>query len=144
MKKNIKLILTLIIISTLIFMPEINAATLVGGDYYYFNRSTGAYNSLKISSNYGKDRVKELTGETDVNGKPAYCVEWGKSIKTKNYQKDTSLDSKSKNAILAGIIIENINGDHSGTKAYGMTAAALNTFFSKKYSYAASKNYYSG
>ena len=144
MKKNTKLLLTLITITSLIFMPEINAATLAGGgECYYFNRSTGAYNSLKISSNYGKDCVKELTGETDVNGKPAYCVEWGKSIKTKNYQKDTSLDSKSKNAILAGIIIENINGDYSGTKAYGMTAAALNTYFSKKYSYAASKNFYS-
>lgn len=146
MKKHIKtmLILVLIAITTLIFIPEVSAATLpVSNNCYYFNSSTGAYSAKQTNSNYERDCVKELTGETDVDGKKAYCVEWEKQIRDKSYQKNSSWNKNSKNAILAGIMIKNINGNYSGNEAYGMTAAALNTFFSKKYSYASSMNFYS-
>jgi len=147
MKKNIKtmLVLVLISITTLIFIPEVSAATLItSNNCYYFNSSTGSYSAKQINSNYDvRDCHKELTGETDVDGKKAYCVEWAKEIRDKSYQKNSSWNKNSKNAILAGIIIENINKNYSGNEAYGMTAAVLNTFFSKKYSYASSMNLYS-
>lgn len=145
MIKNTKkiLVLILITITTIILIPEAKAATLKGdGECYYFHNSSGDYSGVKISSNYGKDCVKELTGDTNVNGKKAYCVEWGKSIKTKSYKQNTSWKPETKNSILAGIIIQNVNNDYSGNKAYGITSAALNTYFSKQLSYAASKNFY--
>ena len=130
MKQANKIIL--IILISFCCMNNIKAEKLVGSNTCYnFNHTTGAY----LGS--GKNDCLKT-----IEGSHAYCVEWGKNIKTTIYARDGSWHETSKEAIVAGIIIDKINAKYLGLEAYGTTSAILNTHFSLSKNNAGSYNFY--
>lgn len=135
-KKAPKIIfISLIILLSTSFTINAQAATLpYSNNCFKFNRTTGAYEE---SGNGGTDCVKTLDGEY------AYCIEWKKHIRTHQYEINNSWYQNSKEAILTGILIKNINNKYTGNKAYATIAATLNTLNSNYLNNASSYNYYS-
>ena len=134
-----KKILILTVLCFLFSSTNVNAVTVTSSSRYYFNRTTGAYSSTE-KSGYGTDHVKK------IGNNYAYCVNWhiGMGANHSKYAKDSSWNTKSKNAIIGGIIVENIAKDYSDAlKRYHMTAATLNTYFSKALKDSHSRNFYS-
>ncbi len=127
-----KLQLLLIIMFMFLFMEPVNAVNFDSGTCYYFNKTTGAY-----SSSGGRDCVKKM------DGKYVYCTQWKLAFGTgSKYKKDTSWNSNTKNAIIAGIMIDLVQEKYEGVRAYHMTAAVLNTYFAKALKSSGSRNFY--
>lgn len=111
-----------------------------------FNQSTGAFTGSYVGSNgscgstttYGMDRVKLIGSQY------AYCVQWKLAARSYNYYEDTTWNKGSASAIMAGYLINYVNGKYSSMpEQYEMTAATLNTFFSKYIGDSNSMNFYS-
>ena len=135
MKKN-KLLLSFIIMMFL-SLRNVNAITYTStGVCYYFNHTTGAY-TTNGSGDVGKDCIKK------IGDKYAYCTQLRVSISSNTgYSKDSNWKKDSKKAIIAGMIIEEVNKKYTGTKAYAMTAAVINTYFNKALNSGSSRNFY--
>ena len=136
MKKN-KLLLTFIIMMFL-SLKNVNAITYTStGVCYYFNHTTGAY-TTNGSGDVGKDCIKK------IGNKYAYCTQYRLHITSNTgYTKDSNWKGDSKKAIIAGMIIEEVNKKYDGTQAYAMTAATINTYFNKALNSGSSRNFYS-
>lgn len=136
MKKN-KLLLTFIIMMFL-SLKNVNAITYTStGVCYYFNHTTGAY-TTNGSGDVGKDCIKK------IGNKYAYCTQYRLHITSNaGYTKDSNWKGDSKKAIVAGMIIEEVNKKYDGTQAYAMTAATINTYFNKALNSGSSRNFYS-
>lgn len=136
MKKN-KLLLSFIIMMFL-SLKNVNAITYTStGVCYYFNHTTGAY-TTNGSGDVGKDCIKK------IGDKYAYCTQLRVSISSNTgYSKDSNWKKDSKKAIIAGMIIEEVNKKYDGTQAYAMTAAVINTYFNKALNSGSSRNFYS-
>lgn len=136
MKKN-KLLLSFIIMMFL-SLKNVNAITYTStGVCYYFNHTTGAY-TTNGSGDVGKDCIKK------IGNKYAYCTQYRLHIDSNTgYTKDGNWKSDSKKAIIAGMIIEEVNKKYDGTQAYAMTAATINTYFNKALNSGSSRNFYS-
>lgn len=136
MKKN-KLLLTFIIMMFL-SLKNVNAITYTStGVCYYFNHTTGAY-TTNGSGDVGKDCIKK------IGNKYAYCTQYRLHITSNTgYTKDSNWKGDSKKAIVAGMIIEEVNKKYDGTQAYAMTAATINTYFNKALNSGSSRNFYS-
>lgn len=135
MKKN-KLLLSFIIMIFL-SLENVNAITYTStGVCYYFNHTTGAY-TTNGSGDVGKDCIKK------IGDKYAYCTQLRVSISSNTgYSKDSNWKKDSKKAIIAGMIIEEVNKKYTGTQAYAMTAAVINTYFNKALNSGSSRNFY--
>lgn len=138
--KNNKLILffTFVIMILFVNSEKVNAITYTStGVCYYFNHTTGAY-STTGSGDVGKDCIKK------IGNKYAYCTQLRLHITSNTgYTKDGNWKSDSKKAIIAGMIIEEVNKKYDGTQAYAMTAAVINTYFNKALNSGSSRNFYS-
>ncbi len=136
MKKN-KLLLSFIIMMFL-NLKNVNAITYTStGVCYYFNHTTGAYSTVN-GTDMGKDCIKK------IGDKYAYCTQLYVKIPDGNtrYTQDSKWKKDSKKAIIAGMIIEEVNKKYTGTKAYAMTAAVINTYFNKALNSGSSRNFY--
>ena len=118
MKKKLYLLGLLLVL--FVFIPSANAVTYSSGDYYYFNATTGAYSTTSTGH---RDRVKK------IDGQDAYCVQWKRAVNNTNYSVDATWNSHSKNAILAGSLIDLVDAKYDGVQRYALTAATLNTFY---------------
>lgn len=138
--KNNKLILFFTFIIMLLFVnsEKVNAITYTStGVCYYFNHTTGAY-STTGSGDVGRDCIKK------IGNKYAYCTQYRLHIDSNTgYTKDSNWKGDSKKAIVAGMIIEEVNKKYDGTQAYAMTAATINTYFNKALNSGSSRNFYS-
>ena len=136
MKKN-KLLLSFIIMMFL-SLRNVNAITYTStGVCYYFNHTTGAYSTVN-GTDMGKDCIKK------IGDKYAYCTQLYVKIPDGNtrYTQDSKWKKDSKKAIIAGMIIEEVNKKYTGTKAYAMTVAVINTYFNKALNSGSSRNFY--
>ena len=115
-----------------------------------FNKTTGAYinyfyspSSSCSASTVKSDRVKYVTtdvGDEDEESKKAYCMDWDKAFDAgKTYVEDSTWDKKSKNALIAGMIVSNIAkditkdsvGSDFRAQRYALIGATLNTYMAK-------------
>lgn len=136
--KKLLLFFSLGIIILYANLKNVNALTYTStGVCYYFNHTTGAYSSSG-SGDVGKDCIKK------IGDKYAYCTQYRLHIDSNTgYTKDSNWKSDSQRAIIAGMIIEEVNKKYSGTQAYAMTAATINTYFNKALNSSSSRNFYS-
>lgn len=138
--KNNKLVLffTFVIMILFVNSEKVNAITYTStGVCYYFNHTTGAY-STTGSGDVGRDCIKK------IGNKYAYCTQYRLHIDSNTgYTKDGNWKSDSKKAIVAGMIIDEVNKKYDGTQAYAMTAAVINTYFNKALNSGSSRNFYS-
>lgn len=97
-----------------------------------YNIKTGEYVKTYNDSNgscgdgNGRDTLKWIGDDY------AYCVNWRLEYGGPNYELNTTWKSNSKNAIMAGYVIDYINSQgFSKELAYAKTGATLNTLFAK-------------
>lgn len=102
--------------------------------YICYNKETGKFEGsykgtdnkcASTNSNWRKSSVKMIGNDL------AYCVNWNLVFKGSDYEEDTTWKRDSKNAIMAGYIMNEVyNKGYSAEKAYARTGATLNTLFS--------------
>lgn len=137
--KNKRLILLLLATVLFINIKSVNAVTYTStGICYYFSHKTGAYSTMD-GTDMGMDCVKK------IGDKYAYCTQMYVGLEGNDgYTQDNNWKSTSQKAIIAGMIIDEVNKKYSGIQAYSMTMSVLNTYFSKALnSGATSRNFYS-
>lgn len=127
--KNKRLILLLLATVLFINIKSVNAVTYTStGICYYFSHKTGAYSTIKVKGDdMGIDCVKKM------GDKYAYCTQLHVKIPDGNagYTQDSNWKSNSQKAIIAGMIIDEVNKKYSGIQAYSLTTSTLNTYFNK-------------
>lgn len=99
--------------------------------YVCYDRSNGNFIGTASSASGCKSQGYGQTSVKLIDDVYAYCVNWKlKYYSNSSYVVDDSWKINSKNAIMAGYVINKVNSQgFSSNKAYGRTGAALNTFF---------------
>lgn len=103
--KNKKFLLFMIGIISIFVASTVYAATtytVVKGHTILFYSSNGVYTEKSGKTNGTKYK--------SLNGKAAYCTQLGKQISNNNFSVDSSFNTKSSNALIAGKAIEIVNG----------------------------------
>lgn len=154
MKKKILFIgvFVLIIISGIIYSSDlVTAATKVTVNldsdktYICYNEDTGNFEAsykgtdnkcASANSKWRKSSVKMIGNDL------AYCVNWRLVFKGSDYEEDTTWKKETKNAIMAGYIMDEVyQKGYSAEKAYARTGATLNTLFADVIKDTGSRNF---
>ena len=141
--KSKRRVFFVLVVFTFLFSPKVEAVTISSNSSsdsscYYFDRTTGKY-SASQKSGWGRDCLKKHSSN------PVYCVQWKLEFGgTTGYTLDAKWNSDSKNAVIAGMMIDSAQKAYSNEKeAYHMASALLNTFFNKVVKSSSSMNFYS-
>lgn len=152
-RRILSIFLLFVVLGTVIYFgSSVSADTtvkVVSGKYICFNPSNATYDEKKIYAPNNSEDIRcgskqAYEAVKTINGKNAHCTEWKRKLKSMTYKQDSDWKKETKNAIIAGYLINLVESDkeYNEAEAYFMTGAVINTFFSKNLKNNNSANYY--